>query len=123
MKLDLHVHSTYSDGAYSPQMLIDTAAGIGLDVIAITDHDNVLSYDIAKNYIKEKNLNMEIIPGVEINTIYNNEEIHILGYFMNFENSDFKKMLKDQQHARIAQTHKIVELLNKKANIPVHSRK
>ena len=119
MKLDLHVHSTYSDGAYSPQMLIDTAAGIGLDVMAITDHDNVLSYDIAKKYIQEKGLNMEIIPGVEINTIYNNEEIHILGYFMNFENSDFKKMLKDQQHARITQTHKIVELLNKKANIPV----
>ena len=113
MKLDLHIHSTYSDGAYTPQMLVDTAQSIGLNVMAITDHDNVLSYGIATNYIKEKGLDIEVIPGVEINTIYNNEEIHILGYFMDFENSDFKQMLKDQQQARIRQTHKIVELLNK----------
>ena len=119
MKLDLHIHSTYSDGAYTPEMLIDTAAAAGVNVMAITDHDNVLSHDIAKNYIKEKGLDIEIIPGVEINTIYNNEEIHILGYFMNFENKDFKNMLKEQQQARVKQTHKIVELLNKKANIPV----
>ena len=91
MKLDLHVHSTYSDGAYTPQMLIDTAASIDLNVISITDHDNVLSYQVACDYIKEKGLDIEVIPGVEINTIYNNEEIHILGYFMDFENKNFKK--------------------------------
>ena len=104
MKLDLHIHSTYSDGAYTPQMLIDTAAGVGLNVMAITDHDNVLSYDIARNYVKEKGLDIEILPGVEINTIYNNEEIHILGYFMNFENSDFKQMLKDPSKCRLKKT-------------------
>lgn len=119
MKLDLHIHSTYSDGAYTPEMLVDTAASVGVNVMAITDHDNILSHQIAKDYIKEKGLDIEVVPGVEINTIYNNEEIHILGYFMDFENKDFKNMLKEQQQARVRQTHKIVELLNKKANIPV----
>ena len=119
MKLDLHIHSTYSDGAYTPEMLVDTAASVGLNAMAITDHDNILSHQIAKDYIKAKGLDIEVIPGVEINTIYNNEEIHILGYYMDFENKDFKNMLKEQQHARVKQTHKIVELLNKKANIPV----
>ena len=61
MKLDLHVHSTYSDGAYTPQMLIDTAASIDLNVISITDHDNVLSYQIACDYIKEKGLDIEFV--------------------------------------------------------------
>lgn len=119
MKVDLHIHSIYSDGAYSPEQIIDTANDIGLDALAITDHDNVLAYDIAKKHIKDKGYNMEIILGVEINTIWKGEEIHILGYFMDREDSDFKAMLKSQQAARIRQTHKIVELLNKKENIPV----
>ena len=119
MKVDLHIHTVYSDGTYTPQAIVDTAVAAGLDAIAITDHDNVLAYDIAQNYIKENNLNIEVLPGVEINTIKDNQEIHILGYFMNFEDKDFKKMLKSQQNARIAQTEKIVQLLNKKANIHV----
>ena len=119
MKVDLHIHTVYSDGTYTPQAVVDTAIAAGLDAIAITDHDNVLAYDIAKKYVKENNCNIEVLPGVEINTIKDNQEIHILGYFMDFENDDFKDMLKSQQTARIKQTEKIVQLLNKKANINV----
>lgn len=53
MKVDLHIHTTYSDGAFSPEMIVDTAIDSGLDVIALTDHDNILSYDIAKKYAKD----------------------------------------------------------------------
>ncbi|MDD3593979.1 MAG: PHP domain-containing protein [Candidatus Gastranaerophilales bacterium] len=119
MKVDLHVHSTYSDGAYTPRQVIDTAVSVGLNAISITDHDNILAYEISKSYIREKGYDLEIIPGVEINTLYNGEEIHILGYFMDFENKNFQKMIKIQQQARVKQTQRIVELLNKKANIPV----
>ena len=79
MKVDLHIHTSYSDGVFSPEKIVDTAIDAGLGAIAITDHDNVLSYDLAQEYAKDKYI--EIIPGVEINTIYKGYEVHILGYF------------------------------------------
>ena len=119
MKIDLHIHTTYSDGAFSPEQVVDTALECNLDVIALTDHDNILSHKIANDYVKQKGYKLEIIPGVEINTIYKGYEVHILGYFMDTSNSDFVQLLKDQQQARINQTTKMVELLNKKAGIRI----
>lgn len=118
-KIDLHIHTTYSDGMLTPVQIVDTALDCNLDVIALTDHDNVLSYEIAQNYIKDKNIELEVVPGVEINTIYKGWEVHILGYFMDKNNSDFIKMLEFQQKARIEQTHKIIELLAKKQGIKI----
>ena len=121
MKLDLHIHTTYSDGMLSPQAIVDAAVGCELDVIAITDHDNVLSHGIAQKYADEKNINIEIISGVEINTMYKDYEVHILGYFMDKKNSAFNELIKFQQKARIEQTNQIIDLLNKKANIRIKS--
>lgn len=124
MKSDLHIHTNFSDGVFTPEKLVDTAMEIGLDVIALSDHDNILSHKIAFDHLQklkeegcEKNL--IVVPGVEINTIYKNYEIHILGYFMDVENSDFKSMLKSQQEARVAQTKEILTLLYKKEGIKV----
>lgn len=123
MKTDLHIHTNYSDGVFSPEKVMDAAIGVGLEVIALTDHDNVLSYDVAQNYIKELKKEgkkaIEVIQGVEINTMYNNYEIHILGYFMDTKNSDFQHLIKVQQQARVKQTHEIIELLSKKEGIKV----
>lgn len=123
MKVDLHIHTTYSDGVFSPEKIVDTAIDAGLDAIAITDHDNVLAYPIALNYAKKiadsGGKALEILPGVEINTIFKDIEIHILGYFMNRDDSDFQAMLKSQQKARIEQTEQILHLLNKKEGIHV----
>lgn len=119
MKIDLHIHTTYSDGTFSPQMVIDTALDCNLDVIALTDHDNILSHKAAYDYVQKNNINIEIIPGVEINTIYKGYEVHILGYFMNTDNADFRNLMKTQQQARINQTNEIIELLNKKAGIRI----
>lgn len=119
MKIDLHIHTTYSDGAFSPIQVVDTAIECGLDVIALTDHDNILSCEIAREYVKETGKKLEIVQGVEINTIYKGYEIHILGYFMDIENPDFKNLLKTQQNARITQTKEMIELLHKKAGIRV----
>lgn len=119
MKIDLHIHTTYSDGAFSPEQVVDTALECNLDVIALTDHDNILSHKIASDYVKKQGLKLEIIPGVEINTIYKGYEVHILGYFMDVNNSEFQELLKTQQQARVDQTTQIVDLLNKKAGIRV----
>lgn len=119
MKIDLHIHTTYSDGAYSPEQVVDTALDCNLDVIALTDHDNILSHKVAMDYVKKQGYNLEIIQGVEINTIYKGYEVHILGYYMDTNNPDFVQLLKNQQQARINQTTQIVELLNKKAGIRV----
>lgn len=119
MKIDLHIHTTYSDGTFSPEQVVDTALECNLDVIALTDHDNILSHKIAQDYVKEKGCKLEIIPGVEINTIYKGYEVHILGYFMDTNNEDFKSLLIEQQQARVKQAHEMVELLNKKAGIRI----
>jgi hypothetical protein len=100
-------------------MVIDTALDCNLDVIALTDHDNILSHKAAYDYVQKNNINIEIIPGVEINTIYKGYEVHILGYFMNTDNADFQNLMKTQQQARINQTNEIIELLNKKAGIRI----
>lgn len=121
MKIDLHVHTLYSDGVYSPEKIVDIAIDVGLQAISLTDHDNVLSYQVAQDYIKEKNLTdkLEVIRGVEINTLYKNYEVHILGYFMDCDNSDFQNLLKTQQQARVAQTKEIITLLAKKEGIRI----
>jgi len=124
MKADFHIHTNFSDGAFSPEKIVDTAVDIGLEAIALTDHDNVLSHDYAIKHVEElsfgkRNKVLEIVPGVEINTLYKGYEIHIVGYFMDKTNSDFLKMLKIQQNARIKQTKEIITLLNKKAGIKI----
>ena len=119
MKSDFHIHTYFSDGVYSPEKIIDTAIDVGLQVIALTDHDHVLSYQVAKDYIKNNNKNIEVIQGVEINTLYNNYEVHILGYMMDTDNSDFKSLLKAQQVARIVQVNEIIDLLAKKEGIRI----
>ncbi len=119
MKTDLHIHTYYSDGVFSPEKIVETAVDVGLQAIAITDHDNVLAYDVAKKYIQEKGVELELIRGIEVNTLYKNYEVHILGYFMNPEDNDFQAMLKTQQAARIKQTKEILSLLHKKEGIKV----
>ena len=121
MKSDLHIHTLYSDGVFSPEKIVDTAIDVGLQVIALNDHDNILSYQVAKDYLKKTNKEdkLEIIQGIEVNTLYKNYEVHILGYFMDVNNSDFQNLLKMQQQARVKQTKEIINLLAKKEGIRI----
>lgn len=123
MKSDLHIHTNYSDGVFTPEKVVDAAIEAELDVIALTDHDNVLSYEVAQNHIanleKDKKKTIKVIQGIEVNTIHDGEEIHILGYFMDTNNADFQELIKSQQHARVKQTKEIIALLNKKEGIHI----
>lgn len=120
-KSDFHIHTCYSDGVYTPEKVVDLAIENGLGAIALTDHDNILSYKVANDYIQKESLQdkIEVLQGVEINTMYKNYEVHILGYFMDVNNSDFKSLLKSQQQARMKQTKEILTLLNKKEGIKI----
>lgn len=119
MKGDYHIHTNYSDGVFSPEKIVDLALDIGLEAISLTDHDNVLSYNVAKEYLKTKEVDLKLIQGIEVNTLYKEYEVHILGYFPDVTKSDFKNLLKTQQQARTKQTKEILALLAKKEGIKI----
>ena len=119
MKGEYHIHTYYSDGVFSPEKIVDLALEAGLQAIALTDHDNVLSYNVAKEYLKTKDVELNLIQGIEVNTLYNAYEVHILGYFPDVEKADFKNLLKVQQQARVKQTKEILALLSKKEGIKI----
>ena len=91
--IDLHTHSTYSDGTYSPKQLIEEAYKKGLKAIAITDHDTIEGIKYAKNIAED--LDIELINGIEFSADYKGIEIHILGYFLDIENKELLNLLKD----------------------------
>ena len=119
MKGDYHIHTNYSDGVFSPEKIVDLALDAGLQAIALTDHDNVLSYNVAQEYLKTKEVELKLIQGIEVNTLYKDYEVHILGYFPDVNDSDFKNLLKVQQQARTKQTKEILALLSIKEGIKI----
>jgi predicted metal-dependent phosphoesterase TrpH len=80
LRLDLHVHSTASDGSWSPEAVVRGAAKGGLDVIALTDHDNTTGYAAAATTGRE--LNVHVVPALEVSSTHNTRDLHVLGYFV-----------------------------------------
>lgn len=96
--VDLHTHSWYSDGALSPEALVQRASALGIEHLAITDHDSVGAWrSLRPNDIPA---GLRIIPGVEISTLWEGREIHVLGLFVDCDNVDLSELLKNQQLAR-----------------------
>jgi predicted metal-dependent phosphoesterase TrpH len=111
-KIDLHMHSTKSDGEFSPKELIDIAVKKGISAISITDHDKVTANNEAKIYAKEKGI--EYIPGIEITVTPPEEvrELHIVGLFIDSENEEIKKISGRHKEYAINTAKKIIEKLN-----------
>ena len=108
--VDLHTHSTASDGTYSPTELLQRAKDAGLRVLALTDHDSTGGIEEATQ--AARNLNIEFIPGIEINTDVSGGEIHVLGYFIEYQRPAFQDVLQVLRNARERRGQRIVELLN-----------
>lgn len=78
--IDLHVHSNASDGSDSPRALVERAASLGLAAIALTDHDSVSG--LAEAMEAGRELGVEVVPGIEVSSDYLENNVHILGYFI-----------------------------------------
>lgn len=94
MRGDLHIHSTASDGSLSPRQIVKLAKSRGIDTIAISDHNSIDGLAEASEAGKE--YGVSVIPAIELSTRFNDESIHILGYFRNekFNSTDFQQILK-----------------------------
>lgn len=111
-KIDLHMHSTKSDGEFSPKELIDIAVKKGISAISITDHDKATANNEAEEYAKEKGI--EYIPGIEI-TVTPPEgvrELHIVGLFIDSENEEIKNISERHKKYAIDTAKKIIKKLN-----------
>jgi len=106
---DLHLHTTFSDSTYAPLELLKRSSKSGLDAIAVVDHDTVSG--IAPALESAKDLDIEVIPGIELTAEYNNTEIHILGYFIDYENKVLRERLEILRQNRIERIYKISDKL------------
>jgi len=111
-KADLHTHTTSSDGACSPSFLLKLAAEKSLNTLAITDHDTIEGFLKARE--EASSLSVELMTGVEITTLYNRSEVHLLAYCFDPENYDLLKMLKKQRKVRLNRMQIILHKLLKK---------
>jgi hypothetical protein len=109
-KIDLHVHTNASDGKYTPAELVNLAARNGLGLLAITDHDTVSgiapALEAARAFPE-----LKIIPGVEISSHAPGSEVHLLGYFINYEDPELLKQLAALGDSRQDRARAIVEKL------------
>lgn len=112
MYIDLHLHSYYSDGIYSPEELIKRAKKEGFFIISLTDH---FTLDGINEAIKiGKKYKIKVIPGVEINdVIYKNYRLHLIGYGIDFKNKELNQVLKKMQKEREESVKKCILELQK----------
>jgi hypothetical protein len=109
--VDLHLHTSYSDGNLTPDELMKKAKQAGLKCISIVDHDNIDGTDEAVKLGKQ--LDIEVIPGVELSTTVDNLDIHILGYFVDYHDKTLLDYLKFFREERLKRAERIVNKLNK----------
>ena len=109
--IDLHTHSTESDGTLTPEALIQLAADTGLSAIALTDHDTVGGLEKAE--VTAKALGIELVPGIELSTDYNGTEVHMLGFYIDNTNPAFLAKLQEFIDSRNTRNEKMAFLLQK----------
>ncbi|WP_045500013.1 RNase RNM [Vibrio hyugaensis] len=113
MRIDLHSHTTASDGRFTPSDLVDRALSFDIEVLAITDHDTVDGLAPAKQYVEENNLPLKIINGIEISTVWQNKDIHIVGLNIDPESPALVELIQQQKTHRVARAQLIAERLQK----------
>jgi predicted metal-dependent phosphoesterase TrpH len=106
---DLHVHTSCSDGTYTPAQLVREGVARGISALAIVDHDTIEA--ITEASIRAQGTDLEIIPGIELTAQHEDQEIHILGYFLDYRNKKLLEKLELMQFNRIQRVYKIIENL------------
>jgi len=108
--VDLHLHTTASDGVLSPSEIVRYAKAKGLQAIAITDHDTIEGCE--EGLAEGERIGFEVIPGIEISAEHSTGSMHILGFFLDIHHPFLNERLEFLQKARAERNPKIVEKLN-----------
>lgn len=134
MRADLHIHSYYSDGLLSPEEIVKSAAANGVELIAVTDHDNMLVCEQASKACAERGI--KFVEGIEVSAYSGDVKIHTLGYNIDKDCTDYKTFAKELYEGSRVRAEDIVFKLNKNGvrlsmeevlnqqtvkNIPVHT--
>ena len=109
-RIDLHLHTTYSDGSLPPAEVLGLARKAGVSALAITDHDIVDG--IPEAIEAGAHLGIEVIPGIEISSRYGENELHMLGYFLDWKDSSLSSRLVQLRASRHRRNPRIIEKLN-----------
>jgi predicted metal-dependent phosphoesterase TrpH len=117
--IDLHLHSTYSDGRHSPTELVDVAVKQNLAAISITDHDSLDGFrELSEAAIGPR---IEFISGIELSCVHNGRDLHVLGYGVDVDDNSFQSMLVQFRDSRELRGIRIVEKL-KEMNIRIDTQ-
>ncbi len=106
MSIDLHIHSTYSDGTKTPTELVSLASASGVSAISVTDHDTIDGVSEAAAAGEESGV--EVVPGLEISVLHKKKVLHILGYYIDSSNEGLAAALRVLQEARDGRNEKII---------------
>lgn len=107
---DLHMHTNYSDGVFPIEKLVTYMKQGGINVMAITDHDNIDAFDIAKEITSQENIS--IIRGVEVTTSYPHGVVHIVGLNMSIDSNEFTNLLANNNKIREVRSNEIDKSLS-----------
>ncbi len=113
LRVDFHSHTLCSDGHLTPQELINRASNYQIDQLAITDHDTVEAFAIGQQHIAENQLPIRLISGIEISTLWQNFEIHIVGLNVDVNHPALTRLIELQQQSREARALLMAEKLAK----------
>ncbi len=106
---DLHLHTVFSDGTYTPEEIARRASFLGFSAISVVDHDTVSG--IEKVVAAGQSYGLEVLPGIELSTEYENREIHILGYLIDYKSQSFIERLGVLSKTRVERIYKITDKL------------
>jgi 3',5'-nucleoside bisphosphate phosphatase len=96
--IDLHLHTTASDGHLAPEALVARAAGLGLSIISVTDHDTTAG--LAEATAAAARHGLRLVPGIEITAVEQGRDVHVLGYFIDSAHAPFVEFLRAQRDDR-----------------------
>ena len=108
-RLDLHLHTNHSDGSFTPTAVLELARQVGVTSLAITDHD--ITTGIPEATLAGQQLGIEVIPGIEISSTFGDSELHMLGYFLDWQDVRLNERLTTLRESRHRRNPQIIERL------------